>query len=287
MNTAPGCTPTGRTPTLHAVQQQMAALILAGTRLDTPTSSAAAIDALIAAPDRGDAPERMRIYAGGYAARIEEALQEAFPAVAHIVGAGAFHDLVHRYIEVIPLHSYNLNDAGAELPRFLSTDGLTEGLPFLPDLARLEWQIARAFHAHDQAPFDPTPMADWDLDEWERVVLRFQPWVALVTSDWPVREIWECRETPIAEIDLDLSNRPDRVLVRRSGYAVVCESLDAPEADALGALLEGRALGSVVSALTARGDDAASVSAWFARWMALRVVADCELTNADDETRIG
>ena len=155
------------TPTLHEAQQWMAEAIL-GASSDT-----AKLDALIVTPQRGEAAERISVYAGGYPARIEEASKENFPAVAHIIGEGAFHDLVHHYIDVVPLGSYNLNDAGAELPRFLRADRLTAGLPFLPDLARLECEVALAFHAHDQPPFDPAPLVNWGLDEWERVALRW------------------------------------------------------------------------------------------------------------------
>lgn len=224
-------------------------------------------------PPRGNADERLGVYTGGYPARIAEALNESFPAVAHVLGDGAFQALVHRYIAAVPLRSYNLNDAGAELPRFLAADRLTTDLPFLPDLARLEWHAARAFHAHDQPALDTAALAGWSADDWAAAVLHFQPWVALLSSEWPIREIWACRATPIEEIDLDLRNRPDRVLVRRAGSAVVCESLDAAEADALCALLHGHTLGATITDLAERGADAGAVSAWFARWAGLGMLS--------------
>ncbi len=259
----------------------MAAQIVNRDPRDAFTPETEDFSALIVLPERGTAVERLRVYAGGYPVRVHEALAEMFPAVAHVVGEGAFVDLVHRYVEAIPLHSYNLNDAGADLPGFLRADQLTTGLPFLPDLARLEWHVARAFHAHERATFDPTALANWSMDDWEGAALRFQPWVALVTSEWPIREIWESRETPIEDIDIDLNHRPDRVLVRRSGYSVLCESLDGAEAELLGALLEGHTLGSAVATLTARGGDPAPVSAWFARCMALRIIVDCFIPSQD------
>ena len=261
-------------PPLRAVQQHMAALILSGTP-DSSTPEGCALDAWITVPPRGSVDERLHVYAGGYPARLEEALNESFPAVAHVLGDGAFHGLVHRYSADVPLHSYNLTDAGAELPRFLRDDQLTTDLPFLPDLARLEWHVGRAFHAHDRLALETAALATWSLDEWESAVMRFQPWVALVTADWPIREIWECRETPIEEIDLDMRNRGDRVLVRRAGYAVLCESLDDAEAHALGALLGGETLGAVIAALAERGEDPAAVSALFARWTSLGMITDC------------
>jgi hypothetical protein len=263
---------TKQTPTLRELQQWMAGLIFDSERLSSESDTLAAF---VTVPQGGDALTRLRVYANGYPARLEEALNETYPAVEHAVGAGAFAALVHRFAEAVPLHSYSLSDAGEQLPDFLRSDLLTSTLPFLPDLARLEWHVARAFHATDDARFDPSSVTHWSLEDWERAVLRFQPWVALLESEWPVREIWECRETPIEQIDLDLRGRPDRVLVRRAGFAVVCESLGDAEARTLRRLLDGQSLGSAVAALADRGDDPASVSTWFARWASLRMIAGC------------
>jgi hypothetical protein len=173
------------------------------------------------------------------------------------------------------LHSYNLNNAGARLPEFIRQDELASALPFLPDLAQLELHVTRAFHATEADTFDPASVTQLSLEDWERAVLRFQPWVAVVTSEWPIRKVWECRETPIGEIDIDLNGCPDQVLVRRAGFAVLCELLEPSEAHALSLLIEGHTLGNVMATLSDRGDDPASASTWFARWAALRMIVSC------------
>ena len=256
-------------PTLRELQRWMAALILDPQRLET--SSPEAITSL----DREAALQRLHVYADGYPARIEESLAENFPALAHLTGAAAFHALTHRYLHAVVLPSYNLNDAGAALAAFLRADPLAAGLPFLSDLAELEWRVARAFHAAALPPLDPTRLTAWSADDWEHAVLRFQPAVALVSSAWPIRELWECQGTPIEAIDVDLNGRPDHVLVYRAGFAVHCLSLPAPEARALRDALAGRHLGELVERLAADDDDPDRVAAWFARWMQLGIVVDC------------
>jgi hypothetical protein len=64
-------------------------------------------------------------------------------------------------------------------------------------------------------------------------------------------------------------------MVRRAGFAVICETLDPAEAHALRLLLAGVSLGEAVSCVADRGDDPSSVSAWFARWISLRMIAGC------------
>ncbi|HVM95528.1 MAG TPA: DNA-binding domain-containing protein, partial [Candidatus Acidoferrales bacterium] len=233
-------------------------------------------------PPRGNAGDRLQVYAAGYPARIIEALNESFPAVAHVLGAGAFGALVHRYIGTVALRSYNLNDAGAAFAGFLQTDPLSQDLPFLADLARLEWAVASAFHAYELPVFDASTTADWTIENWERVTIQFQPSVVLVKSNWPIREIWDCRDTPIESIDLDLRNRADRVLVCRQGDMVACESLDDGQATALEALLSGQTLGEVIAVRGEHGDNPESVAAWFAGWMSRRLIASCTLVSARD-----
>jgi hypothetical protein len=245
---------------------------LAAQVLHPEQPEAEASEALILAPPRGRAAERLGVYVDGYPARVREVLAETFPAVAHVIGPQALTDLTQRYLASVPLRSGNLNHAGAEVSAFLRDDPLTASLPFLADLAELEWSVARAFHAREDPPFDPTPLAEWSLEDWDHAVLRFQPSVSVVASDWPIREIWERRETPIEKIDIALQNRPDRVLVRRAGFDVACESLPAAEARALAALLAGQTLGQVAELLAAEGDGPAVISTWFARWMNLGMI---------------
>jgi putative DNA-binding protein len=253
----------------------MAARIVDGTQLNTAAHEAAVPSWLIPAAETG--LERLQVYAGGYPVRVQEALAETYPAVAHLVGDGAFAALARRFAAAVPLHSYNLNDAGLELPAFLRSDRLTADLPFLPDLALLEWHVARAFHAYEQAPLDPATLSGWGVDEWQHAAVRFQPAVAVVTSNWPIRELWECRETPLEAIDIDLRGRADRVLIQRAGFAVVCASVDEDEAGVLGALLAGETLGVALASVGDREDGSADVSAWFARWMAGDMITGCEL----------
>ena len=235
-------------------------------------------------PRSGTLATRLRVYADGYPARIQEVLAETFPAVAHMIGAPALAGLTQRYIRTATLRSYNINAAGAALPRCLRDDPLTQRLPFLPGLAELEWRIALAFHARQHASLDPAPLATWTMAEWKRAVLRFQPSVAIVSSPWPIRSIWESRETPIEEIDLDLRDRPEHVLVYRSGLQVHCELVDPQEAAVLFNLLAGRSLGEVTRRLASGRDGNAVPAAAFARWMRAGMIVGCSPIRA---TRTG
>jgi hypothetical protein len=262
--------------TLRETQEWLAATILAGTE-----PSAESPRPFLAKPPRGDIGERLGVYAGGYPARVEEALRETYPAVAHLIGRPAFARLGNDYVRRggITRHSYNLNHVGAELPRFLASHELTEALPFLPDLALLEWGVAVAFHAMDEEPFEVARLAAWKPDEWDSAVLELQPSVSLVRSAWPIVALWEARSTPRQEIEIDLKDRPACALVHRRDLDVVCEAIAPEEADCLDAILRGEDLGEV--AIQIAGADPHIVAEWFARWMTVGMVRDVRSTRLD------
>ena len=229
-------------------------------------------------PEPVQAADRLAVYVNGYPARVREALSDTFPAVEHVVGEGRFAELARRYVERRGLPSYNLNLAGAGLPEHVAGDPLAADYPFLPDLTRLEWCITCSFHARPEPPLDPAPLAQWSLSDWERAVLRFQPWVAVVSSAWPILQIWQARETPVEEIDIDLHDHPEHVLVRRDGLIVHAEPISPQEARALAALLDGRRLGEVIDDLVSAGQEAEQVFAWFRRWVSLGLLSGASLS---------
>jgi hypothetical protein len=228
----------------------------------------------VASPPRGTVAERLHAYVDGYPARVREALAEAFPAVAHLVGDAAFSALARRYLLFVPAGGYDLGEVGRALPAFLAGDALAADLPFLPDLARLEWAVQRAFHARVVPPFDPTTVEGWTPDEWAEACVRFQRGTACVASPWPIRTLWETRATPREEIDVAVVDRPEAVVVHRVGYRVACDSIDTDEARVLARLLAGATLGAATADLAPA--DAERLGVWTGSWVARGLVVACE-----------
>lgn len=257
--------PGGNPPALRQLQQVMAGRIRRQAIDDTSLADALA---WITVPDGDDPRQRLAIYVDGYPARMHEALREAFPAIAHIVGAPGFIALVDRYCSTVDSRAMNLNAIGEEFPPFLHSDISASGLPFLPDLARLEWLVQRAFHAPREAPIEPAAMRPEPGVAWENVRLRFQPSLGVLRSAWPVLDLWQARETPREEIDIELVDRPQAVLVQRNGFEVHAHPIEDAEAFLLEALLSGASLSAAIESASRRPFDPARVTEWFASWMA-------------------
>jgi hypothetical protein len=257
-------------PTLLELQTWVAARIVDPRLIDC-----SADEGPLFPPAAGDVAVRLHAYADGYPARIREVLVDTFPALTHLIGERRTTELTHRYLAACRPRSFNLNLAGHGLPGYLRSDPLSADLPFLPDLALLEWRLAVAFHAQQLDPLDPMRLASWAPADWETAVLRFQPAVAVISSPWPLRALRAARETPPEKIDINMSLGPEHLLLYRQGFTVRCDPIGAAEAGTLGSLLSGASLGGVTGKLAEAGQDPSRAGEWFRRWMQLGLIAGC------------
>ncbi len=193
-------------------------------------------------PPVGGVEDRWDIYAGGFLARLVEGLENDYPALRRVLGEGPFGSLTERYVAAHPPRSYDLGQAGDRLASFLQQDPLIERLPFLPDLARLEWAVAEAFVATNAQPLRWEELAGLDPAEVASLPLRTIPGTAVVRSEWPLLDIWRLRDVPDEEVDLDVTGRPSTVLVYRRGLEVRWRPIDKAETQLLEAASRGASL---------------------------------------------
>jgi hypothetical protein len=234
----------------------------------------------IRVPEGTDPSQRLAIYRDGYPARIRESLRAAYPATDHILGGRTFDCLAQRYLDGLDAGLRNLNYVGFALPGFLTSDELADELPFLPDLAQLEWAVLECFHSELLEPFDFAEADDWSLADWDRARFKFQPGLALVNSRWPICALRSARATERSKICVELVGHPESALVYRQGFDVMVEPIDRIEALVIARLGQGVSLGRVAAELAAEEVGPATVSGLFTRWSDLGLVSSCSLPAA-------
>ena len=223
--------------------------------------------------------ERMSVYAGGYVARVQEGLADVYEAVQFVLGPERFSALAESYGVRYPSHQYNLSRIGIHLPEFIRTFSGLDDVPFLADLAQLEWLMAEAFHAFDKPPFVPHELAEIPLEDWERTQVVFQPSVSIFHSPWPVLDIWkEKKSSDRNQVRWTGEKKPQCILIGRQETRVRCELLSPAQHRLLEGLLQGRTLGEVCEDLSElEGGEDLPVAAWFSRWVADGLVVSCEI----------
>jgi hypothetical protein len=140
------------------------------------------------------AGQRLQVYRNNLFESLTAALQAVYPVLERLVGAGFFRRLAREYIGVHPSRSGNLHDFGAHLADFLAEDEPAAALPYLSDVAALEWARHEVYHAADAAPPELARLAEVPPEAQPRLRLLWQPALRLVASRFPVLDIWRANQ---------------------------------------------------------------------------------------------
>ena len=216
-------------PTLPELQRQfLAALYDAGA-----PGPAAGIDGHGLEPDA-----RLRIYRNSCAAIHTGALRTSYPAVLALVGGDFFDQAALGYRRAHPSRSGNLQGFGEGFADFLETLPETRALPYLPDVARLEWLRQACALAADADPPAPGPAAQACAVACESARVDFLPSLRLLASRHQVFTIWRYALQPASE-GLVLDGTGENVMLWREDGEVAMAPLDDASFACIAALARG------------------------------------------------
>ncbi len=219
-------------------------------------------------------PARLAAYRGNVFSNCANALAAAYPIVRKIVGVEFFEATAREYARAHPSTSGDLNEYGDALAAFLAAFPHTRDLPYLPDVARMEWLAHRAYYAADAAPFDPARLADLPPERWVALRPVLAPGCALLASDWPLARIWTVHQDNYeGEFDVDLDAGPDQIIVHRPRWTAEVRANSAGDHRFLAAALDGASLGDALEAASAE-DSGFDPAAALARWVQAGVIVD-------------
>ena len=195
------------------------------------------------------------------------ALAGAYPVMRKIVGDDFFDALAREYAHAHPSASGDLNEYGGRLAQFVAGFEPTRDLPYLPDVARMEWLAHLACYAADCTPADPAVIAALPPERF--VTLRFAvaPGTALLCSDWPLARIWEVHQQHYrGEFAVEFSPGPHRILVFRPRWKAAVHALAAGEYAMLDCFAHGEILGNALERALA-ADPSFDPGIAVARWV--------------------
>jgi hypothetical protein len=137
-----------------------------------------------------DARARLAVYRHHVLTTLTAALEAAYPVVCRLVDKRFFAYAADAFIRRHPPAGPCLGEYGAILPDFLASFPACEGLPYLPDVARLEWAVHMAAQQSAAALLDPARLQRVDPSDMAELSFVPDPSLALLASPWPVDKIW-------------------------------------------------------------------------------------------------
>ncbi len=206
------------------------------------------------------------------------ALALVYPVLQAVVGAEGFHALAAALWRDDPPTHGDLGTWGETLPDWLVRHAPWPDLPYLADLAQVEWAVHQASRAADDLaeslPEGLGLLADTDPAEIEA---QWREGARVVCSAWPVVTMWHAHQPDplapaperLAAVREALAHRQaESALVWRPGWQVEVFAWSRDEARFAAGLMAGMSLGEALACVPAHFDfEAWLIAALQARWL--------------------
>lgn len=168
--------------------------------------------------DSMSAEARLRVYRHHVAHSLGSTLAATFSTVHALVGEAFFRGMAQGFIgQSLPAQPV-LAEYGADFPAFVAGYEPAASLPYLADIARLDWALNVAFHS---------PVAEG---------------VSLISSHYPLDRIWAAAQPDAPADTVDLGDGGADLLVLRRSDDAAFIVLTSGEAALIAALIDGRSL---------------------------------------------
>ncbi|MCP5268248.1 MAG: putative DNA-binding domain-containing protein [Zoogloeaceae bacterium] len=194
-----------------------------------------------------DAAQRFGVYRNNVTVSLIEALADSFPIVQQLVGDAFFRAMAGEFARQSPPTSPVLAWYGDAFADFVAAFPPVAGVPYLADVARLEYARVLAFHAADA---DPVPVAEIaaclnDADALPALRLQLHPSLQVIDSPFAITSLWGAHQGSGDLADIDPA-QPECALVLRHGLSVEVMAVPAAAGRFIDALQAGASLGDAV-----------------------------------------
>jgi hypothetical protein len=180
-----------------------------------------AFAAAILSEDQAAPPFRSHgfaVYRNTSARGAVEALRASFPTIDALLGADMFTEVAVDFRRDTPPADPVLSDYGAEFPGFLARQPWTSELPYLADVARLDWLWLETFLAGEM------DMLPGKFEAGSHIMLH--PAARFTWLATPALTIWQAHRDPGGFDELEPEWREEGALFVRPGLQVHVQPID-------------------------------------------------------------
>lgn len=207
-----------------------------------------------------DPTQRFNVHRNNVMVSLVDALATSFPVVQTLVGVEFFRAMARIFVVGSPPVSSLLFEYGKDFPDFIAGFAPVAGLPYLADVARIEYCRVESFHAADAVALDAQAFQALQAnpDSLSELRVQLHPACRLVRSRHAAFSIWAAHQGLMA-IESVVLDDPEDTLIFRPEHEVRTLGLPPGGAVFLGALADRCTLAE--AAVRAADEDGFDLSA--------------------------
>lgn len=234
---------TGLVMQLNEFQERFKDLMLDDPKaLDDPPGDLAAFCAEGNIP----LPKRLSVYRNNIVGSLTDLMVATFPVTDKLVGRGFLELMARSFILKNPPEQGCLSLYGEGFAEFVEGFELAKSLPYLPDIARFELALNKAYYAADDAALRAEDLAELLPEKLGDLKLALRDNVHLVRSHYPLTAIRDFCMAEVQDGTLNIGQGGEMLMVYRSNLEGASVILQADEYLMLEHLGQGEALGAAV-----------------------------------------
>ncbi len=148
--------------------------------------------------------ELIDIYRNNTIGGITNAMELTYPVIVRLVGEDFFKATAKEYLNKYYPISGNLDDYGGEFPVFLESFPPVKPLPYIADIARLEWAFHESSLANKENPLDGAALSKIPQDKYFNLAFKLHNSAKFIESEYPIHLIWKMNDTESDDNDSEI-----------------------------------------------------------------------------------
>jgi len=146
--------------------------------------------------------DRLSVYLNNYEQSLVKAVMSVYELISALTGDEFAQKIAASYVRDHKPASGNMNIYGHDYADFIKNYEGARDVPYLADIARMEWALHSAYYAADEQPMEIAWLQTMDEEALGDLKLELCADVHIVKSEYPVFDI---REFCLAENGADLN----------------------------------------------------------------------------------
>ena len=157
--------------------------------------------------DDGLLEDRLNVYRNNVFYSLTGSLSDLYPAVTKLVGEEFFRAMAAEFVRQSPPTTGRILEYGANFANFVHKFEPAKPLPYLSDVARLEWAWHSAYHGADRDVLNPEKLQSFPPERMAEICFELHPTSQFVQSQYPIDLIWSANQEGAEDQSIDLDAR--------------------------------------------------------------------------------